>query len=212
MLQIKHKYRLLFLLAFFNTLLAAQPIFYDGGIKNCCDSSDQISSPKHILQLDTNTIGKIEICSFKASWLMYNDSLYSAQSNQTAIIKRKKINWHNIGQFSMNNLAVYRPLLKEFKEISNAKDKSKIMQITLNKYIGPSYGKTDFSLCYEPRNGVVFYNKQNKILLILEICFECNNQITIRQNNSYGGVCEETIKELHLFFEQKGIEFGITKK
>ncbi len=67
------------------------------------------------------------------------------------------------------------------------------------------------SLCYFPRNAILFLDKNGKVFEYIEICFECNK---IKENSnkiSLGQMCEEKMAMLKDFFKTVGIEYGIIK-
>lgn len=59
--------------------------------------------------------------------------------------------------------------------------------------------------CYQPRNGILFFDKQNRFLAYLEICFECHG---INGINSFGlsGFTSNQYDELECLFNQNGLK------
>ena len=93
--------------------------------------------------------------------------------------------------------------LKEIKNIyirnhiKLNKDQIKKMQQSIKHgYESPAEG------CFNPRHLVMFYNKNNKIIGNIEICFDCNN---IQSSESTKKFAENTLSLTQLFKE-----FGIT--
>lgn len=65
--------------------------------------------------------------------------------------------------------------------------------------------------CYTPRNAVVFLNDENKVISILEICFECGHYYLLPDPNKFGktlGIdCDEKLDYFKALFEKKGFIF-----
>lgn len=65
--------------------------------------------------------------------------------------------------------------------------------------------------CYTPRNAVVFLNNDNKVISILEICFECGHYYLLPDPNKFGrtlGIdCDEKLDYFKSLFEKKGFTF-----
>lgn len=62
--------------------------------------------------------------------------------------------------------------------------------------------------CNTPRNAVVFLNNDNKVISILEICFECGHYYLLPDPNKFGrtlGIdCDEKLDYFKSLFEKKG--------
>ena len=116
-----------------------------------------------------------------------NDSIvirYTWKLSTTLNYYEKNINWDTT-RFKQNIL------LKE-------KDYSSLFNQILNKE--PEIVST--STCYQPRNGILFYNKQKLAFAFLEICFECNQT---RKSNNLEFIHhfkDEQFEELEKLFEK----------
>jgi hypothetical protein len=65
--------------------------------------------------------------------------------------------------------------------------------------------------CYTPRNAILYVDKKNKVIAIVEICFECA-QIYFSFDKNEGTLdcyCSERQKALKAFFYTIGIKYGI---
>jgi hypothetical protein len=74
---------------------------------------------------------------------------------------------------------------------------------------------TDFRVvtdCYMPRNAILFYNIENKVIGFIEICFECNNYRTNDNKINLGEEYMQKFKLLQEFFKDCGITYGTTEK
>ena len=86
-------------------------------------------------------------------------------------------------------------------EIDNLTD---ILYNTCSKYSINRYYKSG---CYNPRNGILFYNAAAEIYEYLEICFECNQmQAEPKVMPELENFCSAAYTELKTFFSKHGIE------
>lgn len=65
--------------------------------------------------------------------------------------------------------------------------------------------------CYMPRNAVLFFNDNNKLIEFIEICFECNNYRTNSKKMDLNNNCGEKLYLLKEQFSKAGIQYGIVK-
>lgn len=68
--------------------------------------------------------------------------------------------------------------------------------------------KTDTTeiFCYNPRNAIIFYDKDDKPFEYLEVCFECHG---IRGSNKRifkPGICDVMYSNLETFFQKLGVK------
>lgn len=61
------------------------------------------------------------------------------------------------------------------------------------------------SLCYEPRNGICFYDKKNNLIAYLELCFTCDGFVWLNKpwNSEICNTQIQEIKQLFLAQEMK---------
>lgn len=60
-------------------------------------------------------------------------------------------------------------------------------------------------VCYEPRNGILFFDKDEKLLGYLEICFACSHSATLSRLGGMGFTYEQYV-ELECLFIQDGLK------
>ena len=77
-------------------------------------------------------------------------------------------------------------------------------------YGGPVYTGS-MSFCYNPRNAILFLDKNGKVFEYIEICFECNETKESSEKVSLGQMCDEKMGMLKDFFKIVGLEYGIIK-
>jgi hypothetical protein len=68
------------------------------------------------------------------------------------------------------------------------------------------------SKCYEPRNGILFFDADGKLLDYIEICFECDRIGTSSNRISLGELCDQKLHMVRDIFIINGIKFGITQR
>jgi len=79
-----------------------------------------------------------------------------------------------------------------------------ILYNTCSKY---NITRTDAYGCYNPRNAIVFFDKEDMVFAYLEICFECKgNQARPEKLTEFPKFCSYSYDELEKFFNQNGIE------
>ena len=66
--------------------------------------------------------------------------------------------------------------------------------------------------CYDPRNGIVFLDKNNKVVECIEICFECRKTVQSSEKIAIGEMCDQKLDMLKNFFKEVGIEYGTIKE
>jgi hypothetical protein len=74
-----------------------------------------------------------------------------------------------------------------------------------------AYKDSAFSitLCYNPRNAIVFRRPDNEITDVLELCFECNKAKLLLGNLRLDALCLPEFNALQGIFAQNEIKFGI---
>ncbi|MEM0544091.1 hypothetical protein WFZ85_15990 [Flavobacterium sp. j3] len=79
-----------------------------------------------------------------------------------------------------------------------------------------SYKKFPYSVgeakCYEPRNAIIFLDKNNYIISFIEICFGCDRYRTSSQELNLGEECTEKFEMIKSIFKECKIEYGITRR
>lgn len=121
------------------------------------------------------------------------------------------------------DLQKYLNLLLEKKDsiIENKFDEIKVLnfeQIEKLTNIIYNYGyESESSIrqatnCYMPRNAILFYNSENKIIGFIEICFECSGYRTNDNKINLGEECTQKFELLKEFFKNCGIKYGTNEK
>ncbi|WP_342647803.1 hypothetical protein [Mucilaginibacter sp. CSA2-8R] len=65
--------------------------------------------------------------------------------------------------------------------------------------------------CYEPRNGILFLNKANKVFGYIEICFGCQRRFKSPGRINDGKYCAGKYELLDKFFYDAGIKYGTSE-
>ena len=63
-----------------------------------------------------------------------------------------------------------------------------------------------------PRNAILFYDNENKLIGFIEVCFECRNYRTTDKRITLGEECNQKFDMLKEFFVECGIKFGTIEK
>lgn len=109
----------------------------------------------------------------------------------------------------LNDTVCYSQLT-ELKSITFSQV-DKLTDILYNYGYGGTIHIGSISLCYFPRNAILFLDKNGKVFEYIEICFECNKTKESSNKISLGQMCDEKMAMLKDFFKTVGIEYGIIK-
>ncbi len=75
---------------------------------------------------------------------------------------------------------------------------------TCGKFVG---GNVMVNKCFFPRNAVLFYDENDKVFDIFEICFECDGLRTSSKETMFiNDQCSKFYPELEKFFQSKGLQ------
>lgn len=99
--------------------------------------------------------------------------------------------------------------LPPFKKIVilSSSSRDSLSNILFNsKYLGHIRMSPEVK-CYQPRNAILFYDKEGNLLEYLEICFNCSGR-RLSWNNSNIDWCDSKYEKLGQLFRQSGIKFG----
>ncbi|MFT3704910.1 MAG: hypothetical protein QM802_21265 [Agriterribacter sp.] len=66
--------------------------------------------------------------------------------------------------------------------------------------------------CYNPRNAILFLDKDNKVFEFIEICFECEQTRTSSEKLSLGTDCNQKFLLIKDFFKSTGIQYGVSDR
>lgn len=93
------------------------------------------------------------------------------------------------------------------KEISELTD---IIYNTCSKYYITNY---EVSKCFFPRNAILIYDENEKIIEIIEVCFQCGGiKSSPGEIINFNNTCEFIYPELEKFFQSKGLQTQYTPK
>lgn len=67
------------------------------------------------------------------------------------------------------------------------------------------------SMCYNPRNAILFLDSTGKAFAYIEICFECHQMFASSKDIWIGDKCDEKMGILKKMFRRFGIEYGVTE-
>lgn len=66
------------------------------------------------------------------------------------------------------------------------------------------------SMCFIPRNAIVFLDSDNKVVAYISLCFECQRVVWSTEKLDFD-LCEQKVYMIRDFFKKAGIEYGISK-
>ena len=71
--------------------------------------------------------------------------------------------------------------------------------------------ESDVAFCYEPRNGIVFIGKADKVIGFVEICFDCLGYKVEPSTSTVANFCSEKFEALKSIFKEAGISYGTVR-
>lgn len=149
------KSTLLFTLFFFGCFVSFSQ--YDDYFKE-----DSLHLTQFLQQVD-----HIELCELGLT--CYMDSAYVDDSHEMKPVKRCYL----AGAIKSREVDFSKIKCRQI-----AKNKEDFFQVFLKSTRNTSQ---IMGACYQPRNGILFFDKDQKLLAYLEICFECHNINTIKK-------------------------------
>lgn len=66
----------------------------------------------------------------------------------------------------------------------------------------------DIAMCYEPRNGIVFFDNGERVIGYIEVCFECLQYKKEPTSITVSTLYPHEFKALQEFFKKAGIVYG----
>ena len=136
-------------------------------------------------------VNHIELCELGLT--CYMDTVYVDDTDERKAVKRCRLDG-----------AIKYPKI-DFSKISCRKivsNKEELFQLLIESTKNTSYTT---GLCYQPRNGVLFFDKDKTLLGYLEICFECGRSETLSKLGGMGFTFDQ-YREMESFFNENGIK------
>ena len=158
-----------------------------------CTKKRQLSFKSRIQNFPYNLTSQVILTSHKTKVGMVGEEL------------QKYLNSLKIGKDSINE--------KEFLEIKklNLNQIEKLTDLIFNYgFKAKNHILTD-AKCYDPRNAILFLDKDKKIIAFIEICFGCNHTRVSDEKIDFGEYCKQKFDLIKGIFAESGIKFGITE-
>ncbi|HEY9196848.1 MAG TPA: hypothetical protein VIM77_11305 [Mucilaginibacter sp.] len=73
-----------------------------------------------------------------------------------------------------------------------------------------NYPSTGFAVCFDPRNSIIFFDKDGKIFDHLDICFACHRYDSQSRKLGIGTECTQKFDMPAKFFIKSGVPYGTT--
>jgi hypothetical protein len=177
-----------------------------------CNMVNDTTNPHKGRFIDSSIVGKVQLISFDyIDYLKYNHKLFEYPN--TIKLKKGNLKEKKIRNFDFNKLEIDEKHIIELKTISDTASLNKLYSIFDYKYLTETFNTFGGMLCYFPRNAIVFYDKEGKLLRIFEICFECEHYTVYGcESDCVKYICKDDWRDLLDLFEIEGLSFGINKK
>lgn len=181
---------------------------------NLCKETKRYSAIKRNKLYPFNQSNRIELVSFedmenyKDNYIY--DTIYSNKEKNNISIPPFQLfqysSKYRNAQTLIQKESFSLPPFKNVKVLSIA-SRDSLSHILFNiKYSGIIQMSSE-NKCYQPRNAIIFYDKEDKLLEYLEVCFSCEGK-RMSWNAKNIDWCDTKYTNLVHFFRQSGIEFG----
>jgi hypothetical protein len=140
-----------------------------------------------------NNTETIKLVSFKFDYPVVNESDTTEMKIKAYEPETPRIN----GQIDMTKMFEVKTL--------DQQGEGKLMKILMN-YDHQDVNEVVF--CYDPRNGIVFLDKDQQIIGYIEVCFECRKVKTEPSKVTISTLFPDEFKTLKKFFRDVGITYG----
>ncbi|MDN3580284.1 hypothetical protein [Mucilaginibacter flavus] len=115
------------------------------------------------------------------------------------------------GGFSIKADTLDHSTLMEWKTLNNNQIRRLATVLYNTGFKKPGYNLIGGASCYEPRNALIFVNKQGKVYDYLEVCFACKHYSSKSGRLNVGIECTQKYEILRKYFKSMGIDFGTRK-
>ncbi len=110
-------------------------------------------------------------------------------------------------KFPFDNDTLIMERLDEVVTLSNIEIDSLSNLIYNVSYAGDKV-KFPLARCFEPHNGILFFDKNNKVFECIQLSFECSKFRTKYKNTGLGALCTAKMERLKKMFLKLGIKSG----
>lgn len=115
------------------------------------------------------------------------------------------------GQLAIENGQVDATTLREIITINSAQIDS-LTDLLFNIQYGGKFYSTWETMCYNPRNAILFIDSAGNIFDYIELCFECEDHRLSSRDIKAGDFCNQKYEYLKNFFAANGIRLGVNLK
>lgn len=109
----------------------------------------------------------------------------------------------------LENIIIGNENLEGIKQIKtlNLEETFELLKLLYNTCGKFSSDIREVSICFFPRNAVLFYDENDVVLEILEICFDCHRmQFNSEKSLEINGMCTNFYLKVENFFNSKGLK------
>jgi hypothetical protein len=124
--------------------------------------------------------------------------------------KTDKVKGDKFGELPKQNDTISYSQLHEVKTLTLT-EIDKLTDILFNVgFRGPVSSESEIS-CYEPRNAILFLDKNGKTFEYIEICFGCEKTVVSSNKIIVGDICNQKFELIMKFFRSVGIMHGTSQ-
>ncbi len=136
-------------------------------------------------------VDHIDLC--ELGWTCYMDSVHVEETEEKKWMKRCYLG----GAIRYPNIDYSKIDCKK-----QAFNKEAFFKVLISSTNNTTFVR---GMCYEPRNGILFFDKEENLLGYLEICFACSNCETLSKLGGMNFTSEQYV-ELEYLFNQNGLK------
>jgi hypothetical protein len=202
----KHKRSNQFIPAEFRKAEKAHKHYYDD-----CAFVNKYSLSQRLKKYPFSKAAKIVAVSYrwdspKADIVLINDSTHGDSSHKTVDTAFE-------AGLHVNKGVLNHSSLKETK-ILNQSQINRLTNIIYNTdfKVHDVFNTSKEGACFNPRNALLFYDRNGKIFDYMEICFECLGSYSKSDRFTVGTQCSQKYELLRKFFMSLGVKYGTITK
>ena len=169
-----------------------------------CIRKRNLSFKNRILNFPFNLSSQIILVSYKTKFDIKSED--SIQFDTEGMQFQKLLNSIKINQDTI--------IKNEFLEaiVLNLIQTEKLTDVFFNYGFKSEHYTSSQTKCYDPKNAIIFIDKDNSVIAFIEVCFACNRIRTSNEKVNFGEYCEQKYDLVKQVFNESGIKYGITER
>jgi len=126
--------------------------------------------------------------------------------NESETIKLVSFRYHRHNYPFKNDSLITDSLIEQ--NTLNKTEVNSLTDIFYNNFYKRTSGIGSETMCFFPRNAILFMDKNGKMKEYILICFHCNEYELSSEKITMGSKCDQKMELLRQFFISSGLKFG----